>query len=146
MTETCPQYKANHQCYYEENFEALTSRDGEGYIAMLEVFADIDTKRALRAHMVEQRMSGQTANDPAVTRLLEKAVQSRIRLEEIKRPVKQEAERSVSLVMKETGAATSSPGGGLISALMSTLAPRSPSPPSSSEPLTIDTVGELTED
>jgi hypothetical protein len=124
----CPKFQLGSTCYYEENMEALPVRDRESFLPLMEHFAQIDVKRATRAVMIEQRATGQVANDPAVTRLIEKAQRSLKELEEIKTPIREQAERSITVIAKESGPAVPQKGN-LIQALMSSLSPPKSLPP-----------------
>jgi hypothetical protein len=125
----CPKFQLGSTCYYEENMEALPVRDRESFLPLMEHFAQIDVKRATRAVMIEQRATGQVANDPAVTRLIEKAQRSLRELEEIKTPIREQAERSITVIAKESGPAAPAQKGNLIQALMSSLSPPKSLPP-----------------
>jgi hypothetical protein len=125
----CPKFQLGSTCYYEENMEALPVRDRESFLPLMEHFAQIDVKRATRAVMIEQRATGQVANDPAVTRLIEKAQRSLKELEEIKTPIREQAERSITVIAKESGPAAPAQKGNLIQALMSSLSPPKSLPP-----------------
>lgn len=129
----CPKFQLGANCYYEENMEALPVRDRESFLPLMEHFAQIDVKRATRAVMIEQRATGQVANDPAVTRLIEKAQRSLKELEEIKTPVRAQAERSITVIAKESGSPAPAQGSNLIQALMSSLSPPKSLPPAQQE-------------
>lgn len=115
MSENCPQFKEGATCAYDSDLQGLSSRDVNNILPSLEVIADLQKKRALRAVMVEARQAnGQL--DPMTTRQLEVAAAAAERVLKYKLPMQQTMQRSVAVVSQAQGQAQ---GGGLLQKLMS---------------------------
>ena len=133
MAEKCPEYKANHTCAYDEDLKGLSSRDANNVLPFLETVADVQSSRAMRAYMMEQRMTGGIL-DPNVTRQLEVAAAARERVLKYKLPVMQANSRSISVVQS---GGNQEQGPGMISKLLASMT-GSPPPPSPGEVLTLN--------
>jgi hypothetical protein len=83
----------------------------------MEVYADIQHKRAMRAFFLEQRVSGGQL-DANVTRQLEIAANARLRAAQLRAPAQQAAGRSLTVIARESGAGAVGRGPGLIERLM----------------------------
>lgn len=109
--ESCPEFKENATCAFDKQFEALPSRDLNNLIPTMELVADIQRKRAMRAFFLEQRVAGGQL-DPNVTRQLEAAAEATERVARLKAPAEQMARQSITVVQQGGS------GGGLISRLL----------------------------
>jgi hypothetical protein len=130
IAETCPKFQENHACYFDESLEGLSSRDESNLIPTLELIADTHKKRAFRGLILENAQGGQL--DPNVSRQLELAASSALRVAELKRPVvQQQPTQSLSIVAQQTGGGDGGGErpGGLIQMLMEKVLAKPPSPP-----------------
>ncbi len=123
MTENCPQYKVNHECFYTSALGGLSVRDFGNIIPRLEVIADTEFEYAMRALMVNRRQAG-GALDAGVLRALEIAKQSAIQVAQLKQPQKAVAERSLTVIEKTSG--SPQPGGGLLHQLLASVTGQPP--------------------
>jgi len=133
MAEKCPEYVANHTCAYDEDLKGLSSRDANNVLPFLETVADVQSTRAMRAYMMEQRMTGGIL-DPNVTRQLEVAAAARERVLKYKLPVMQANSRSISVVQS---GGQQEQGPGMITKLLASMT-GAPPPPSPGEVLTLN--------
>lgn len=117
--EHCPEHVDNADCFYDEHFRQLPSRDGSNVVPFLQTISDIQAERGLRAVLIERLTAG-GALDPNVTRQLQVASDARLKVLEVQAmllPPPQASSSSTSLTVTTSGAMP--PGGGLLSALVS---------------------------
>lgn len=130
IAERCEHVKENATCVYDEDLNGLTSRDLDNVVPTLEMIADLQKQRAMRAVMHEARSSGGQL-DVRVTRQLEVAAMAVERVATWKQPQQQAATRSI-IVTQQGGA---QPQGGLLQRLMSGIAGNLPAAQNSELPL-----------
>lgn len=114
--EACPKFEENAACYYEQDFDGLTSRDLSNIVPRLEVIADMQFKRGMHAAFVERRKSGGQLL-PEVTRQLEIAAHAAERVARLKTPAQKGMTSPVSVVIQNNQNGASG-GGGLVQKLM----------------------------
>jgi hypothetical protein len=64
----CPEFKEEHVCAYDKNFDAFPLRDAESVYSLAIEIANTNKKRLLRAYATENLVNGGEAN-PATTQL-----------------------------------------------------------------------------
>jgi hypothetical protein len=119
--ESCPEFKENTTCVFEEDFSGLSARDAMNLVPRLELFADMQAKRAVRGAFLEARIAGGQI-DPNVTRQIEIAAMASQRVMQIKQAAAGQGTQSISVISQGGG-------GGLISKLMSVMGGAKPEQP-----------------
>ena len=133
--ESCPAFKENSACAYEEDFSALPTRDLSNLIPRLEVIADMQFKRGMHAAYVERRKSGGQIL-PEVTRQLEIAAAAAERVARLKTPQQKNAASPISVIVQQNNGGSS--GGGLVSRLMAGVQGKLSTPEANSGEITIN--------
>lgn len=139
--EACSEAKENATCAFDEDFQALPSRDVENLVPTMEVFAEMQKQRAMRAAFLERVVSGGQL-DPNVTRQIEIAAAAVERVARIKMPQNAANSRNVTVVQQG-----GNPQGGILSRLLAGVTGTLPQSPGTIElnPAPETTVVSITE-
>lgn len=115
--ESCPDFKENSTCAYDEDFGGLTSRNLDNLLPRMEVLADLQFKRGMHAAYVERRKSGGQLQ-PEVTRQLTIAMDAAERVARLKTPQQKSASAPIMVIQQNGASGGGPPKGGLVSALL----------------------------
>lgn len=129
VAERCPEHKPGHDCAYETQLGGLSAADPGNTQLLLNLFADVQKKRAMRAVFIEQRAAGGDPN-PNTTRLIEVAAAAVLRAEAYRTPMQIPMARTTTSAVVQAGQPAQAQGPGLLTRLIAGIAQQgSPSLP-----------------